>query len=515
MNTNSKFKTTIILILTAVILAGMISAFGTETCFAAKGNDLSEYDGKTIALVSGAAFDTMIEENGSPKNVKFQYLKANADCIKAVTSGKADVYCTDEPIAALAVNRSHGSSKINEDVLCKDNYGFMFPKGSELTDKFSKIIRRFKKDGTFDKMKEKWMGADDSKKVVIKQDWEGKNGTIECWCGNDSEPMSYVEGDKIVGFSIDAVYAIARELDYKVNLTPVTIDAMVPAIASGKADMCASCISITEERKKKVDFAETYYNGAVVFVSKMDNEQTGIGFLESIKESFEGTFIISNRWKLFAGGVMDTLLITVLSIIFGTVLGFLAFMLCRKGNKAANKIVSFFSWLIHGMPEVVLLMILFYIVFAATSLNGLVVSIVAFTLTFAVAVIGLLKTGVNAVDKGQTEAAYALGHSDRASFFKIVLPQAAIHVLPGYKSEIVALIKATAIVGYIAVQDLTKVSDIVRARTYDAFFPLIATAIIYFIMAAVLTFIVSRVQVTIDPKHRKKEQILKGVKTND
>ena len=83
------------------------------------------------------------------------------------------------------------------------------------------------------------------------------------------------------------------------------------------------------------------------------------------------------------------------------------------------------------------------------------------------------------------------------------------------KGEIVGLIKATAIVGYIAVQDLTKMGDIVRSRTYEAFFPLIAVTIIYFALEAVLGFLAGRIQVAFDPKRRTREQILKGVKTED
>ena len=78
-----------------------------------------------------------------------------------------------------------------------------------------------------------------------------------------------------------------------------------------------------------------------------------------------------------------------------------------------------------------------------------------------------------------------------------------------------ALIKATAIVGYIAVQDLTKMGDIVRGRTYEAFFPLIAVAVIYFILGWLLTFIVKRIEISVDPKQRKRENILKGVETHD
>jgi polar amino acid transport system substrate-binding protein len=123
--------------------------------------------------------------------------------------------------------------------------------------------------------------------------------------------------------------------------------------------------------------------------------------------------------------------------------------------------------------------------------------------------------GVGAVDGGQYEAAYALGYSNRRTFFRVILPQALPHVLPAYRGEIVGLIKATAVVGYIAVQDLTKMGDIVRSRTYEAFFPLIAVTVIYFLLEGLLRRAVSRVTVNLDPRRRKPGDILKGVKTDD
>ena len=124
----------------------------------------------------------------------------------------------------------------------------------------------------------------------------------------------------------------------------------------------------------------------------------------------------------------------------------------------------------------------------------------------------MLRNGIAAVDNGQTEAAYALGYTDGKAFFRIILPQALPYIIPVYKCEITALIKATAVVGYVAVQDLTKMGDIVRSRTYEAFFPLIAVAIVYFILAFILTSIVKRIEIRINPRSRSKEDILKGVK---
>jgi polar amino acid transport system substrate-binding protein len=118
------------------------------------------------------------------------------------------------------------------------------------------------------------------------------------------------------------------------------------------------------------------------------------------------------------------------------------------------------------------------------------------------------------VDNGQYEAAYMLGYSDRRIFYKIILPQALPHIVPSYKGEIIALIKATAVVGYIAVQDLTKMGDIIRSRTYEAFFPLIAVTVIYFLLEGILRFLISHIAVRLDFRRRKPEDILKGIKAD-
>ena len=226
---------------------------------------------------------------------------------------------------------------------------------------------------------------------------------------------------------------------------------------------------------------------------------TPAGFLASLQESFEKTFVRENRWQLFAEGIGTTLVITVLSILFGTLIGFAAFMACRKGNRVANVITRFCIWLIEGMPVVVLLMILYYIVFSETNLSGVTVSVIAFTLIFSSAVFSMLKAGVAAVGPGQMEAAYSLGYTDTMAFFNIVMPQVLPHVMPSYKAQIKSLIKATAVVGYVAVQDLTKMGDIVRSRTYEAFFPLIAVAVIYFVLAALLIWIVNKIELKAIP----------------
>ena len=148
-------------------------------------------------------------------------------------------------------------------------------------------------------------------------------------------------------------------------------------------------------------------------------------------------------------------------------------------------------------------MVLFYIVFARTGLDGVWVAIIGFGMNFGAYVAEIMRTGILAVDKGQMEAALALGYTRSRAFFKIVFPQAARHFLPVFQGEFISMVKMTSVVGYIAILDLTKASDIIRSRTYEAFFPLIMTAVIYLIIVWVLTRVLTLLQRRLDPLNRK------------
>ena len=145
--------------------------------------------------------------------------------------------------------------------------------------------------------------------------------------------------------------------------------------------------------------------------------------------------------------------------------------------------------------------------------GGVKVAVIGFTLTFGAFVYDHMTVSVGSVDNGQTEAAYALGYTKNKTFFRIIFPQAMSIFLPSYCGQAVELIKATAVVGYIAVNDLTKMGDIIRSNTYEAFFPLIATAVIYFLLTWALSLLLKLIKLRFEPKRRKKETILKGVKT--
>ena len=241
------------------------------------------------------------------------------------------------------------------------------------------------------------------------------------------------------------------------------------------------------------------------------------GFFEKIGDAFYSILIQDKRYETFLLGILNTFLITVASILIGGVLGFGLFLLLKisNNNKVYDKILKAASWIIGVLPVVVILMIFYYVIFGSSNLSSLAISIIVYSLLFMCSTLNLLRLGTNAVDKGQEEAAKSLGYSKMSTFFKIILPQALKHIFPPLKGEISSLIKATSIVGYVAVLDLTKAADLIRSQTFEAFLPLLVVAIVYILFAVLFSFIINKINIRIDPKHRKKDKILKGIKTND
>ena len=366
-------------------------------------------------------------------------------------------------------------------------------------------------------MKKKWTGSDESVKVLPQLDYPGTNGTLRVAHDIAAEPMEYVGADGTsAGYDLELMLRIGEILDRKVEFTGVDFSALIPMLQGKKADAAVGCMSITDERKKMVDMSDSYYDGGLYFVvRKVDESQTATAakqdrnFWKGLEASFTRTFLTENRWKLVLDGLEVTVLISICSGLLGSLMGFGICMLRRSKKRLASLLAAGFIRLIQGTPIVVLLMILYYIIFGKMDISAILVAIFGFAVNFGVYVSEMMRTGIDAVDKGQIEAAHAIGFTKAKTFWKITFPQAARHFLPVFKGEFISMVKMTSVVGYIAIQDLTKVSDIIRSRTLEAFFPLIATAVIYFLVANVLTMLLTRLEIKLDPKRRK--HTVKGV----
>lgn len=218
--------------------------------------------------------------------------------------------------------------------------------------------------------------------------------------------------------------------------------------------------------------------------------------MQELKSSFISNFIDDNRWRYITDGLKITLLVTVFAVLIGVVLGFLIAIVRTTHDKTGklkilNAICKVYLTVIRGTPVVVQLMIIYFIIFGSVDISKVVVAIVAFGINSGAYVAEIFRSGIMSIDNGQFEAGRSLGFNYAQTMMYIVMPRAFKNVLPTLCNEFISLLKETSVSGYIAIQDLTKGGDIIRSRTYDAFMPLIAVALIYLAMVMIFTKLVS------------------------
>ena len=219
-------------------------------------------------------------------------------------------------------------------------------------------------------------------------------------------------------------------------------------------------------------------------------------WLQNLADRFYTNFISENRWKYIADGFIVTVEVTFFAVLIGIILGFIIAVIRSTHDKTGKlKIPDFickvYLTVIRGTPSVLQLLIIYFVVFGSVNISKVLVAIIAFGINSGAYVAEVIRSGIMSIDKGQTEAGRSLGFTYAQTMIYIVLPQALKNVLPALGNEVIVLLKETSICGYIALQDLTKGGDIIRSRTYDAFMPLIAVALIYLIMVMLLQRLVA------------------------
>ena len=337
------------------------------------------------------------------------------------------------------------------------------------------------------------------------------NGMLKVGADPVFAPFSFLEDGVYKGAIIDYLTLFAKANGFGLSFINTTIYDAEKYLSEGKINCYVNSDYLPENSEHYL--LSSVYGESNINLLVRDSYAVKQSFFGMIATNFKKTFIVEDRYKTFVDGVATTLIITVASIVFGLILGFLTFILLRNCGKVSSIIYKIIEFIISGTPAVVFLMIFYYIFFAGSDVPAIMVSIIAFSFIFMCGTVTMLRTGFDSIDKGQSEAAFTLGYSKPKTFFKILLPQASKTFMPLLKGNIIEHIKGTAIVGYIAIVDLTKATEIVRSRTFDAFFSLIATTILYFLVEYLFIFLLGLIPV--DPKKRKSISVLKGVTRND
>ena len=458
-----------------------VAALAALSCSQDKGGDReleSEADlsGLTISTDSGSYYDHKFSER---EDITLFRVSAEADGIMAVRQGLADVHVTDEVAFTPEIRRQLGirlafCGEEAFDVafaVSKDNGG--------LRAEMDRFIEASKADGSLEAVVAHWIEEAPAPESVPEGAPSGK-APLRCITVTNMAPICYLgEGGTWMGIDADILKRFAAWSGRPFEMKFQEFSSAIIALSTGQCDVVNGCLFPTEERKKSVDFTQPYYQcRAGYFV--VDNESSNrAGLAERLKSNL----LTEARWKLIADGLLETLIITLFSILLGTLLGagLCAMLLSRR--KWMRSAAGLYGSFIQGIPTVVFLLIMFYVILAGSGLSGTIVAILTFAFCFAWSSGSLFASSIASVPKGQTEAGLSLGFTPLRTFTGIVFPQALQKALPAYAGNCVAILKGTAIVGYIAIMDLTRASDLIRSRTFDAMIPLLIITVIYFVLA--------------------------------
>ena len=230
-------------------------------------------------------------------------------------------------------------------------------------------------------------------------------------------------------------------------------------------------------------------------------------WMEDIFFNMYKCFLYEERYMLFLKGLGNTLLLTLFALLIGIVLGVVVSLVRVTWDKngaemrglpkivlaIANWISKIYLTVIRGTPVVVQILLLNFVVFAA-SRNKVLVGCLCFGINSGAYVAEIFRSGIMSIDAGQMEAGRSLGFGYIATMRHIILPQAFKNVLPPLCNEFIVLLKETAVVGYIGLSDLTYAASTVGGATYEYLFPLLLAAVIYLILVVFFTHLVGKLE---------------------
>ena len=477
-----------------------------------KSETKSLLSGKKLGVLMGSIHDAYASK--TYPDVSLYPFNTMPDMLLALQAGKVDAAFVDHTSVKEIFSKNHDFDILEKNIFTTDIAAGFRKQDTLLRSKYNQFLKTIKSNGIYDAMVDRWMNQTDA--VIPDIPSQNLNGQLNVGVVSDiGLPFTSKIGEVWKGFDLELSMRYAAWLGKKLVLTDIPFGSLLPSLVSGKIDVISASMMITEERKKQIDFSDPYYAaGATILILK----EKGIGqisdkraeggirhdsFVKKLGDSFYNNIVHEQRYLMILKGLWITIVISILSAIAGTILGGLICFFRMSKNKLFNLFAGIYIALIRGTPVLVLLMIIYYIVFASVNVNPVFVAVIAFGINFAAYVSEMFRTSIESIDKGQNEAGIAGGFTKIQTFIHIIMPQAMRNVLPVYKGEFISLIKMTSVVGYIAVEDLTKASDIIRSRTFDAFFPLIMAAIIYIFIAWGLTLILDYVEFSVDPKRKR------------
>jgi len=368
--------------------------------------NIETLNGMDMGCMSGSIFDKLIEECFPDSRII--YYNSRSELLLGLKTEKISGFISDEPVAMMMVAQNPDVTYLEEPVGYVD-YGICFSNENlDVRDQFNEYLAEITESGHKDELIAKWIQPDGTSQKMDEHLLTAENGILKCTTTPDAAPFSFQREGSFQGYEVELLYEFAEKYGYGVQIDTLNFDALLTAVATNKYDLALNGIYITPERAKKVNFCNPEYRGDDVVMVLAGAETEDVSIIDSIKKSFYSNFIEEDRYELLLQGLLTTIIISIASILLGTALGFL-FFLASKASPAAKKALDVLQTILGGLPTMIVLMMLFYVVFNKSKMSGTIVSIIGFSIIFATVCYGLYKQGTDAIDNGQSEAALALG----------------------------------------------------------------------------------------------------------
>ena len=445
------------------------------------------------------------------------YFNSFTDMFLALETGKADAVVSYYSQQAI-VGESYDDLAFISTPAASVTYGFGTGKnadGDRLKQEFNGYLREISGSGELAKSMQKWESMTADTDASLHYTYTGEKGTLRVVTAGTWFPKTYYSGNNLTGQFVELICDFCSRSGYTPRFECCDFAAEVAGINSGTYDIMADTLYITEERLKQINITDPVTSSDLFMVVKNPPKTESVSkasqFVSRIRDGFFSNFIREDRWKMLLDGLGTTLILSLSSGVIGTLLGALICRMRMSRNAYALAFSRMYIRLIQGIPITVLLMVLYYVIFTNQGMTALQICVIGFSVDFAAYASEIFRNGIEAVPAGQARAAKALGFTSSQGFFRVVLPQAMKHILPVYSGQLISMVKATSIAGYISVLELTKVSDIIRSRTFDAFFPLITTALVYFLLSHMLILLM---KLAVSRLNNRSARALRGIRTD-
>ncbi len=479
----------IVIVIVLILAAAAVFLAGRLGRNAAPRDIASFNSGKyTVGVVSGYIFGEAVER--ALPEAGLEYFDSREAVYRALYSGAVDAVADDEAIVR-AILRSNDAFTLLDGYLEPSDYAFIFPKtpeGEKISREFGTYIDSLSAAGGLAVLDEKWFGGDtDNKTSKSAEGLPAAGGTLTIAFDDSNIPFAYLSAGRPVGYDIDLAVGFCEKYGYGLELVRTGFSEMLQGTSDGRYDAGCGAVTVTEERKKDHYFSSPDYSGGISLCMAAPVE-TGRkrGIFADLGKSLKRT-LEDGRASRFLGGIAVTLIIVLSALAFGTPFGLILYITGRRAPFIIRNFVKFMVWILHGIPAVMLILMLYYRHYKDLYRGGTVACAIGLMLVFSVEICRILEFAAQDLDAGQTETRYRLEFIDSREYFGRLFAGRGNLIVRAYRERAGMLVKASAVAGYAGVQDMTKVFDLIRMESYETAMPLFLTASAYFLMIRLIT----------------------------